>query len=315
MLSRRHIREKVMKALYAFFQSDNTSVPAGEKELFHSIDKVFEIYLYYLAIFPELRHFAEGHIEERKRKHLRSHEDLHPKLNFVGNRVIAAIADNRELKEACTRLKLSWNDQQDLIRKLYFSFRDDPEFRTYLEKGETGFEDDRQLLLYLLERFIFPSEAIGQVFEDRSIYWLDDIHLMQTGLVKTLKSLKEAAGSDFKLLPLLKDAVDDRKFASELFAKTILHSAKYEEEIARRAQNWEIDRVAKMDIILMKMALCELTEFPNIPVKVTLDEYIELSKDYSSPQSKIFINGILDKVVADFRRENRIQKAGRGLVE
>lgn len=315
MLSRRHIREKVMKALYAWFQSDNTNISSGEKELFHSIDKVFEIYLYYLAIYPELKHFVENHLEERKQKHLPSYEDLNPRLNFVNNRLIAALEENNQLLSACNKYKITWDDQQETIHKLYFSFRDDTTYRAYLEKDEITYDDDREILIYLAEKYIFPSELILQLFEDRSIYWLDDIELMQTGIIKTLKNMKEKNGSQFSLLPLLKDDEEDREFASKLFRKTILRSEESEKEISKRTQNWEIERVAKMDIILMKMAICELTDFPSIPIKVTLDEYIELSKDYSSPQSKTFINGILDKILVDYKRENKIQKAGRGLVE
>jgi N utilization substance protein B len=315
MLNRRHIREKVMKSLYAFFQSDNNQVVVGEKELFHSIDKVYEVYLHYLALLPELKHFAEGFLFERSQKRLPTQEDLNPKMNFVQNRIILAIAENDELSQKTTKFKISWDGEQELVKKLYYSFKDDEEFRKYLEKDEVNFEDDKEILMHLFELYIFPSESLSQYFEDRSIYWLDDIELMQAGIFKTLKSIPEVSSEKFKLQPLHKEAEEDRKFASELFRKTILHSEDYLQEIAKRTQNWEIDRVAKMDIILMKMAICELTEFTSIPVKVTLDEYIEMSKDYSSPQSKTFINGILDKIVIDFKRDKRISKAGRGLVE
>ncbi len=315
MLNRRHIREKVMKSLYAFFQSDNNQVVLGEKELFHSIDKVYEVYLYYLVLLPELKHFAEGFLFERSQKRLPTQEDLNPKMNFVNNRIILAIAGNDELSQKSTKLKISWDGQQELIKKLYYSFKDDDAFRIYLEKDEVSFEDDKEIVMHLFETYIFPSESLAQYFEERSIYWLDDIELMQAGIFKTLKGIPETASENFKLQPLHKEAEEDRKFATELFRKTILHSEEYLQEIAKRTQNWEIDRVAKMDIILMKMAICELTEFTSIPVKVTLDEYIEMSKDYSSPQSKTFINGILDKIVIDFKRDKRISKAGRGLVE
>ena len=315
MLNRRHIREKVMKALYAFFQSDNNQVVLGEKELFHSIDKVYEVYLYYMVIMPDLKHFAEGFLVERSQKRLPTQEDLNPKMNFVNNRVIAAMEENDELSQRTTKLKISWDGQQELIKKLYYSFKDDVEFRKYLEKDQPEFEDDKEIIMHLMEQYIFPSESIGQFLEERSIYWLDDIELMQAGILKTLKGIPAEASEKFRLQPLHKEAEDDRKFASDLFRRTILHSEAYLQEIAKRTQNWEIDRVAKMDIILMKMAICELTEFTSIPVKVTLDEYIEMSKDYSSPQSKTFINGILDKIVIDFKRDKRISKAGRGLVE
>jgi N utilization substance protein B len=316
MLNRRHIREKVMKALYAFFQSDGKIAASGEKELFHSIDKVYEVYLYYLTILPELKDFAHNLNEERKLKRLPTDEDLNPKLNFVNNAVIQKIEENQELFRNAEKLKINWNSEQDLIKKLYYQIMENASFRVYLEK-EVSFKEDKEILFEMYENIIFPSDSIRHVFEERSIYWLDDIEVMQAGVLKTLKSIKETNPGEpsFKLQPLHKEAEEDREFASKLFRQTILNSAEYEIEISKRAQNWEIERVAKMDVILMKMAICELIAFPSIPVKVTLDEYIELSKDYSSPQSKTFINGILDKLVIDYKRENKIQKAGRGLVE
>jgi N utilization substance protein B len=315
MLNRRHIREKVMKTLYAYFQSKNNQVVIGEKELFHSIDKVYEVYLYYMALMPEIKHFAEGFLFDRSQKMLPTDEDLNPKLNFVNNRIISAISDHSELSQRCTKHKISWDGHEEMIKKLYYNFKDDLQFRAYLEAETTGFDEDKEIIMHLMETFIFPSESLQEFFEERSIYWLDDIHVMQTGILKTIKGIKQDSSEPFKLQPLHKEAELDRKFASDLFRLTILKGDEFEKEIARRTQNWEIDRVAKMDVILMKMALCELTEFTSIPIKVTLDEYIELSKDYSSPQSKTFINGILDKIVIDFKKDKRIAKAGRGLVE
>jgi N utilization substance protein B len=315
MLTRRHIREKVMKSLYAFFQSNNSEIAAGEKELFHSIDRVYDVYLFYLALLPELKEYAFQLIEERKQKRLPTEEDLNPLMNFVNNRVIDLMEHHSDLHAKFSKAKINWNGHQELIKKVYYSFKDEAWFRIYLVKDQPTFEDDKEILHEILMNSIIPSEGVQQFFEDRSIYWLDDIEIMQAGVLKTIKNIKEDSETPFRLQMLHKEAEEDRKFASELLRKTIVHSDEYQKEIASRTQNWEIDRVAKMDIILMKMAICELIEFTSIPVKVTLDEYIEMSKDYSSPQSKTFINGILDKIVADFKRENRISKAGRGLVE
>ncbi len=304
-----------MKALYAFFQSNNTELAAGEKELFLSIDRVYDIYLYYLALLPEIRHFGSQLIEERKQKRLPTEEDLKPLMNFVDNKVIEAVSTHSGLYNLFSKSKISWNAEQELIKKLYFSFKDEDWFRRYLLKETPTFEEDREVVYDILEKIVFQSELIGQYFEERSIYWVDDIEIMQAGVLKTIKGIKEDVMSGFKIQPLHKEADEDRKFASDLFRKTIINSSEFQKEIAKRTQNWEIDRIARMDIILMKMAICELTQFTSIPVKVTLDEYIEMSKDYSSPQSKTFINGVLDKIVADFKRDNKIAKAGRGLVE
>ncbi len=315
MLNRRHIREKVLKTLYAFFQSGNTEIHIGEKELFHSIDKVYDVYLIYMSLLSEFRDAAETLIHERKQKHLPTAEDLNPSLHFLNNRVIQAVVRNTALNQLLEKHKINWTGQQDLIRKLFMQFRNEEQFIAYLNKSQVSFEDDRELVFWIYETIVFPSELIEQLLEERSIYWLDEIELMQSGVLKTIKLIKEENASQFTLLPLQKESDEDRKFAKELFRLTVSHSEEFEQEISKRAANWEIERVAKMDIILMKMAICELSLFPSIPVKVSLDEYIELSKDYSSPQSKNFINGILDKIVADFKRDNRIQKVGRGLLE
>ena len=307
MLNRRHIREKVLKTLYAFFQSGNTEIQVGEKELFHSIDKVYDVYLIYISLLSEFRDAAETLIHERKQKHLPTAEDLNPSLHFVNNRIIEAVSRNTALNQLLEKNKINWTGQQDLIRKLFMQFRNEEQFTTYLSKPDVNFEDDREIVFWIYETIVFPSELIRQLLEERSIYWLDEIELMQSGVLKTIKQIKTDNASQFTLLPLQKESDEDRKFAKELFRLTVSHSDEFEEEISKRAANWEIERVAKMDIILMKMALCELSQFPSIPVKVSLDEYIELSKDYSRTQSKNFIHGILDKLVADFKRYNRIQ--------
>ena len=315
MLNRRHIREKVLKTLYAFFQSGNSDIQVGEKELFHSIDKVYEIYLIYMSLLSEFRDAAETLIHERKQKHLPTAEDLNPSLHFLNNRIVEAVVRNSALNQLLEKNKVNWTGQQDLIRKLFMQFRTESAFLEYLAKADVTFEDDREIVFWIFETIVFPSELIEQLLEERSIYWLDEIELMQSGVLKTIKQIKQENSAFFTLLPLQKESDEDRKFAKELFRLTIANSDEFHEEISKRAANWEIERVAKMDIILMKMAICELCLFPSIPVKVTLDEYIELSKDYSSPQSKNFINGILDKIVADFKQDKRIQKVGRGLVE
>jgi len=315
MFTRRHIREKVTKALYAFFQSDNHEIAAGEKELFHSIDRVYDVYLYYLSLPAALKHYATNYLEDKKQKKLPTEEDLNPLLNFVENPLIEGLENSSELNRLLNKHKINWTGEQELIKKLYFSFKEEIWFRSYLTKKDASFEDHREVIYEIYEQCLFPSEVIRQYFEDKSIYWLDDIELMQTGVLKTIKGIKQDSPSEFRIQMLHKEAEEDRKFASELFRKTIVHSDQYQKEIAERTQNWEIDRIAKMDVILMKMAICELLEFPSIPVKVTLDEYIEISKDYSSPQSKNFINGVLDRLVSDLKRNDKINKTGRGLVE
>lgn len=304
-----------MKSLYAYQQGAHADVAAAEKELFHSISKVYEVFIYYLKLLPELRYYAEQYLEERKTRRLPTKEDLNPSLNFVNNSILLALSESSELHEVASKMKISWDDQPELIKKLYFQFKDELFFKKYLASSATSFDDDRNLLVEIVERFILPNEAIKHLFEERSLYWLDEIELMQQHFLKFIIDLKDPKIKKIKIPSLHKSKDEDLEFASKLFRKTILSQNDYLEMISNKTENWEIERVARMDIILMQMAICELLQFPSIPVKVSLDEYIEISKEYSSPQSKIFINGILDKLVAEFKRENKIQKAGRGLVE
>lgn len=304
-----------MKALYAYQQGANADVAAAEKELFHSISKVYEVFIYYLKLLPELRYYAELYIEERKTRRLPTPEDLNPSLNFVNNSILLALSESSELHEVASKMKISWDDQPELIKKLYFQFKDELFFKKYLASSKTSFDDDRNLLVEIVERFVLPNEAIKNLFEERSLYWLDEIELMQQHFLKFIIDLKDPKIKKIKIPSLHKSKDEDLEFASKLFRKTILSQNEYLEMISKKTENWEIERVARMDIILMQMAICELLQFPSIPVKVSLDEYIEISKEYSSPQSKVFINGILDKLVAEFKRENKIQKAGRGLIE
>jgi N utilization substance protein B len=315
MINRRNIREKVTKALYAFFQSDNQDLIAGEKELFHSIDKIYEIFLYYAAVGLDLKNFAANYLEERKLRRITIETDLNPSLNFVKNRIFTSLEENEDLKRKLNKFKIHWNDHQDLIKKIYFSFKDEEFFNTYLIKSETTFADDKDLLIRIFKDYVFTSEGIDVIFEEKSIYWLDDIVFMQQQFIKFMKSINEKFNKESLIPSLHKDKAEDLEFASELFRKTVLNNGSFQKEISARTKNWEIERIAKMDVILLKLAICELTEFPSIPVKVTLDEYIEISKLYSSPESKSFINGILDKLVIDFKKDNKIVKLGRGLVE
>lgn len=315
MINRRNIREKVTKSLYAFYQSDNKDVIAGEKELFHSIDKIYEIFLYYFALSFDLKFFAANYNEERKQRKITIESDLNPSLNFVNNKVLAALEKNEDLKRKLNKYKIHWNDHQDLIKKIYFSFKDEDFFAEYLQLAETDWNTDKDLLITILKKYVFDAESIDLIFEEKSIYWLDDIAFMQQQLLRFLKSVNIKFDENSIIPDLYKDKTEDQEFASALFRKTILNNDVYEKEISKRIKNWEIERIAKMDNILLKLAICELSHFPSIPVKVTLDEYIEISKLYSSPESKSFINGILDKIVEDFKKENKIVKTGRGLVE
>lgn len=314
MLNRRHLRIKVMQALYAYFQSHNHEVAIGEKELLKSINKLYDLYIYILLLVMEVFEFAEHRMEENKLKRLPTQEDLNPNTRFVDNTVAKMLMDSPYLKREIEARKLSWADEKELIRKIFRDIREDEHYEDYMNAPSTDFEKDKQMVIRVFKHHIAGHEHLHFLYEEHSIFWASDLDVVNTAVLKTLQGLKE--GDDLNwLLPLYKDVEDDRKFVIDLYRKTIVHSEEYSQLIETKTKNWEMDRIAVLDILLMKMAVSELLNFSSIPTKVTLNEYIEISKDFSTPKSKIFINGILDQLLADFKRENKLDKAGRGLME
>ncbi len=314
MLSRRHLRIKVMQAIYAFLQGDNTDLAKGEKELMKGINKIYDLYIYILLLLPELIDFGKARIDERKQKRIPNPEDLNPNTRFVDNPLIAKLSNNNALRREAEVRKLSWSDEPELIKKIYNNIVDSEEFAAYMNNDEKTYVNEQKFVQSVFKKYVATEERLHSLFEDKSIYWVDDLEFVNSMVVKTLGLLNEQANENTPLLPLLKDD-DDRKFMLDLFHKTIIHEKEYDALISPKLQNWEMERVAFMDVLLMKMAISEFLNFPSVPTKVSMNEYIEISKDYSTPQSKLFINGILDKILIDFKREDKIQKSGRGLIE
>ncbi|MDT8392313.1 MAG: transcription antitermination factor NusB [Bacteroidales bacterium] len=318
MLSRRHLRIKVLQAVYAFVQSGSTDLAKGEKQLLSSIEKISELIIYQLSFLIEMRDFAHNRIEESKKKFFPSDEDLNPNMRFVENKVLMKIEENRDYKRNRDRLRINWGEEREMIRKGYIMLRESKFFEKYMHKGENGFEEDRDLLIKLVKKVLADFELLEYFYESKSVFWAFDSYF--TGnqmLIKYLKSIDAGDDELRKIPPVIKnnEGDEDRAFMIRLFHKTILSSEKFGSLIEEKARNWELDRIALMDTILIKMALAELLEFPSIPVKVTLNEYIDISKYYSSAKSKVFINGILDKLIVDLKEQDMIKKTGRGLLE
>lgn len=312
MLSRRHLRVKVLQALYAYFQSEKSDLYAGEKELILSIDKVYDLYLSQLLLLPELTHAASVLIEERKNKKLPTKEDLNPNYKFVNNLLIKKISENKTIADKANYRKINWTGEKELIRKLLSKIQKSEVYANYMHTRENIYSEDVEFTVQIFKKFIANDDLLHHYYEERSIYWLDDFELVNSMLVKSLKQTKE--NEPLKILNLFNDEEDDRKFMLELFRKTIIHSKEYEEMIAEKTKNWEVDRIAAMDILIMKMALAEVLNFSNIPIKVSLNEYIDVSKRYSTPKSNVFVNGVLDKIFNELKAENKIIKTGRGLM-
>jgi len=315
MLNRRHLRIKVLQSLYAYFQSNEENIQTIEKQLLQSIDRIYDLYLYLLLSFEEILEISEQKIEESKVKKRTVQIEKEPSLKFVQNKVLRAIAESKQLREASERNKVNWigAEHKEMFKKIVNTIREYENYSFYMQQTESSFEEDKTLICDIFKSEIANSSLIYNFFEEKSIHWLDDIDLVCSMVLKTIKSIKE--NEEVEILSLYKDEEDEISFVKTLVRKTIAMDKENLHLIDELTKNWELDRIARMDIILMKMAITELQVFPNIPKKVTLNEYIEISKFYSTPKSSGFINGILDKAVEQLHQENKIVKIGRGLMD
>lgn len=313
MLNRRYLRIKVMQALYAYFQSDANDMSKSERDLLQSIDKVHELYVYLLTLLTELTFQAGKIIEEAKSKKLPTQSDLSPNTKFIDNLLIKKINDNKQLVREVANRKVSWQAEGELVRKILTNIKSTELYQAYMSIGERSFEVDKKFIIDIYKECVAEFDLLEHFFEQRSIYWIDDMRLVNSVILKSFESSSETY--DLSLVSLYKDEVEDKQFVVDLFRKTVINEKESEKYISEKTKNWEVDRIALMDVLLMKMSITEILHFTSIPIKVSLNEYIEISKTYSSPKSKIFINGILDKLVQDFKEQNKLQKTGRGLIE
>jgi N utilization substance protein B len=315
MLNRRHLRIKILHALYALEQSKDGNISRAEKELFHSIQKMYEMYLFLMLLMLEIKTVAEQKIEEGKKKRLPTEADLNPNMKLVNNRFLAQLESNKELFGKAEKGKVNWVGDQELIRRLYRSLIDSEVYKEYMASEESSYEADKAAIVKLFKKHVINDESLQDFFDEKSIFWVDDLDLAASMVIKTFKSFKEDSDEFHPILPLWKDEDDEQSFVKVLFRKTVTQSEEHTAMLKKYTDNWEIERIALMDIILMKMALSEVREFKQIPVKVSLNEYIEISKFYSTPKSSNFINGVLDKLFSELKTEGIIKKVGRGLID
>ncbi|MBN1650478.1 MAG: transcription antitermination protein NusB [Bacteroidales bacterium] len=320
MLSRRHIRIKVLQALYAYTQIDNGNPILGEKQLLKHFEKVYDLFIYQLSLLIEIRAFAEERMDEAKKKYYPTKEELNPIEKFIRNPFLMQLANNKDLEKKADALHINWKEELELVRKLYNQIRETETYKNYLSEKETSYKAEKLVIEKLFEEVLIPNENLHFYFEELNLNWTDDYYLVAQLVLMTISSYKGSWNENRPLPTLFKDELDDDGgqdliFGRELFKKTIYHSDEFLDLIKPKIVNWEIDRVALMDMLILKMALVELTEMNSIPVKVTMNEYIEISKYFSTPKSKIFINGILDNLIIELKSSGRIKKTGRGLLE
>ena len=312
MISRRMLRIKVIKALYAHMKSDADSLMASEKMLVTSIDKTYDLYFLMLSLITEMAHYAEQRQEAAKKKQLPTYEDLNPNRKFVDNAVIRLIAQSDSVNDYLAARKLSWAKYPELVKTLFTQLEQSDYYKKYMASQERSFREDLALVTEFYTRELEESEILENVLDEMSILWNDDLGFALIMVTRTLSNMRPSH-VDVKVLPKFK-SIEDLDFARELFAKAAVNFDNYQEEIEKYTRNWDVERIAFMDNLIMATAVAELVTFPSIPVKVTLDEYIEIAKFYSTHGSSTFINGILDKIVASFTEQGKINKSGRGLI-
>ncbi|AOW19408.1 transcription antitermination factor NusB [Urechidicola croceus] len=312
MINRRHIRIKTMQSVYALIQSNSDNLNKEEKFLTLSIDKMHELYALILSLLVEIQGLASNHIEISRKKHLASSDEKNPNTKFVDNQIINFLKESDSLNQYLEDKKLTnWKLDDEFVKLIWKLIQKSDTYKDYMKTKTSTFADDKKFLLNIYKEIIAPNDKLADYFEDQNISWVDDIPFVNTWIVRTINEIKST--KPFVLGKLYKD-VDDEKFVLNLFRKVVLNHEKYDEDINEKTPNWDSERIADIDMILIKMAICEFLHFPSIPTRVSMNEYIEIAKDYSSQKSSFFINGVLDKILKEYTEAKRIKKIGRGLL-
>ena len=309
MISRRHIRIKVMQSLYSYFSQKESSISISEKEMLKHIENINELHNVLLSLLLEIFKYAETYFEDNKKKFLPSSEDLNPNTKFTDNFIFKILKNSSSLlaKMKKSSSVLIDNDH-DLIRKIFIELIKSETYAKFILLENSTKDDDVRFINNILNNHILNNHVLHHVLEENSIYWIDDLPFVATIIMGNFKLYKLAnQKSVFKNL-------SDKNFSKELFSGAILNNEDYEKVIIDKSKNWDLERIALMDQILIKMAFCEILNMEDLPVKVTLNEYIEISKYYSTTKSKMFVNGLLDNAINDFKSMNMIKKSAKGLL-
>ncbi|WP_452224287.1 transcription antitermination factor NusB [Lacinutrix chionoecetis] len=314
MLNRRHIRIKVMQVLYAFNGTESDDFSKDQKFLLYSIDNMYNLYLLLISLMIEVQKRAETHLEKSSKKHLATKEEKNPNRKFVNNELLLLLRDNEQLQAKFEAHNINdWELDSEYVDIIFKAILASDIYKEYLETKTSDFNADRNFVIDIFKEIIAPNDQLYDYLEDKHLTWLDDLAPVNTAIVKLLRKAKKDANA-FHFLPKLYKDIEDKEFAINLFRKTLLNQNKLTEEISKKTTNWDSDRIASIDLMLLKMGICEIQNFPSIPTKVTINEYIDISKEYSTPKSSVFINGILDKLVKEYQTDGKLNKVGRGLM-
>lgn len=307
MINRVLIRLKIIQLVYAYYQNGSKNLDSAEKELFFSLSKAYDLYNYLLMLMVALTNYAQKRVDAGKAKLAPTSEDLSPNMKFIENKFVAQLEVNKQLLEFISSQKKTWDNDQEFVKELYDKITASDLYKEYMASSDSSYEADRELWRKLYKSFVFNNDSLDQVLEDQSLYWNDDKEIVDTFVLKTIKRFEESKGASQPLLPEFKDD-EDQEFARRLFRRTILNGDYYRHLISDNTRNWDLDRVAFMDVVIMQCALAEILSFPNIPISVSLNEYVEIAKLYSTGKSGSFINGTLDGIVNQLKKEGKLTK-------
>jgi len=307
-----------MEALYAYHSDDEKDEKAQYAELTSVFDQILRLYYHQLAFLVQVRIEVNRSLDKAKKKFIPTEDDLHPNMRLANNTILIALQHDKKLNALIKHHSISWEESKDLVAKTVRSIKQSHEYAEYLSVNEPSFEDDRKFLKRIFKRKIMENELLDNYYSEGNLYWEANMDIANRLVLDTIDDYKQrstavSSNKSHVITKLLNN--EEEEFVKQLFERTIEHDADFQSWIAAKAKNWEEDRIAVMDMLLMKMAICEILEFPVIPVKVSMNEYIEMSKQYSAEESKSFINGVLDKIIADLRKDDKIKKKGKGLIE
>ncbi|MEA4996254.1 MAG: transcription antitermination factor NusB [Petrimonas sp.] len=307
MINRILIRTRIVQIVYAWYQNTNKDLRTAEKELLFGLQKSYDLYYYLLLLMVELTKAYDARVEAKRNKYLPTDEDLNPNTRLIENKFIGQLSQNHQFNKYLNERPMSWGEHDAFVKNLLDEILASDIYAEYSKTTKTDYSDDREFWRKIFKQFIHNNEKLDEILEDESIFWNDDIEIVQTFVMKSIRQFSEENGENQRLLPMFKDD-EDRQFALKLLHDTILNEQKYRQLIEHHSEKWDFDRIAFMDMIIMQIALAEIHTFETIPTSVSLNEYIEIAKSYSTPKSGTFVNGILDAIVADLRKNNIIFK-------
>lgn len=309
MLSRHFLRVKVLQSLYAYIVTENSSLDIAEKELDKSISETYDLEVYLFSSLLEMRDIAENQIEDAKGKFFPTEEEKNPNMRFVNNELLHQLSENTELTKAIEKLKINWSDQRDLLKRILNKFKASNSYKDYMSKQEITYDDDKKAVIQLLKNYLLKNESFLDYLAELKLYWESDFQYIGLSFLKFLKEFKQSDSASKSITKSFGfDEKEIRDFALDLFRKCVSHYDEFDSMFDKHIENWDKERIAFMDTLIIKMGLVELVYCPEIPVRVTLNEYIEMAKEFSTERSNLFVNGLLDRFLIDLRAAGKIRK-------